>query len=72
MTPSPLLRARDVAELLGISRAMVFRLAETGKIRSIAFHGWDQKKPDQKQKQTIRFEASAIEEFLRNHRRAAG
>jgi len=59
-----LLKARDVARLLGgISEAMVYALAKTGRLQSVRFAAW----PGKAKQSTVRFTPEAVERFITEH-----
>ena len=50
-----LIKGTEVAELLGISKALAYQLLESGEIKSIRF------------RRTVRCRPSELEKFLANH-----
>lgn len=62
----PLLKASDVARILGCSRALVYRLAERGQLPCVRWEcpGKGTKKP----RSLVRFELERIREFVEDHR----
>ena len=55
-----LLQAGAVAEMLSLSRQHVYTMAASGELPSIKLRG------------AVRFEESAVERFIREHRRGKG
>ena len=59
---SPLLKAKAVSiRLGGISEAMVYQLAKTGKLPCVKFQAWPGKRS------TIRFTEGAVQAFIAEH-----
>ena len=53
--PDSILKAREVAQILGISKAKAYRLMQTGEIRSIQFD------------RTTRVRRQDLDEFIKTH-----
>jgi excisionase family DNA binding protein len=63
---TPLLRAEQVAEILGVSRTTVYNLVAAGQILAVCFRARPGKKKD---RLTIRFTEQAVQEFISAHTR---
>jgi predicted site-specific integrase-resolvase len=71
---SPLLRPQQVADLLGVSTAMVYALARSGKLAATTFSAWPVKEGGKRRGKytgTIRFTEKSVEDFIRENTGAA-
>jgi len=59
--PSSLPSARDVGKVLGVSSAMVYELARSGKLPSVRFQAWAGGR------ETVRFRWEDVQAFIEGH-----
>ena len=60
----PLLKPSQVAEMLNVSRSYIYKMADGGLLPCIRFSVSEAGK---RKKETIRFKASDISDFINNH-----
>jgi predicted DNA-binding transcriptional regulator AlpA len=61
-----LLKAKDVAQILCCSQALIYKMAERGQLPCVR---WECPGNGTKAKMMLRFEASAVQAFIKDHRK---